>query len=82
MRVGILMGGESREREISFAGGRTVYDIFDRSLFEPIPIFIDSLGNWIYLDWQFLYKGTIRDFYPPHPPTEEFQYYAEQTAAN
>ncbi len=28
-------------------------------------MFVDSLGNFILLDWQFIYKGTIRDFYPP-----------------
>ncbi len=64
MRVGIFFGGISREREVSFAGGRTVYDNMDKSVFEPVPIFVDSLGQFILLDWQFLYKGTIRDFYP------------------
>ncbi len=64
MKVGIFFGGSSREREISFAGGRTVYDNLDKSLFEPVPIFVDSLNNLILLDWQFIYKGTIRDFYP------------------
>src|ERR1700728_3837893 len=62
MRIGILFGGRSREREISFAGGRTVYDLLDKSLFEPVPVFI---GSFILLDWQYLYKGSIRDFYPP-----------------
>lgn len=65
IRIGIFFGGGSREREISFAGGRTVYDNLDKNLFEPVPIFIDSLGNFIELDWNFVYKGTIRDFYPP-----------------
>ena len=65
MRIGIFFGGRSREREISFAGGRTVYDNLDKALFEPIPIFVDSLGHFIRLKWPFLYKGTIRDFYPP-----------------
>jgi UDP-N-acetylmuramate--alanine ligase len=65
MRIGIIFGGKSREREISFAGGRTVYDLLDKSHFEPVPIFMDSLGNFIELDWQYLYKGSIRDFYPP-----------------
>lgn len=64
IKVGILFGGKSREREISFAGGRTVYDILDKTLFEPIPIFIDSIGNFILLQWSYMYKGTIRDFYP------------------
>ena len=65
MRIGIFFGGPSREREISFAGGRTVYDNLDKALFEPVPIFVDSRGHFILLDWQHLYKGTIRDFYPP-----------------
>lgn len=65
MKTGIFFGGPSREREISFAGGRTVYDNLNKSLFEPVLIFVDSLRNLILLDWQYVYKGTIRDFYPP-----------------
>jgi UDP-N-acetylmuramate--alanine ligase len=65
MKIGIFFGGTSREREISFAGGRTVFDNLDKGLFQPVPIFVDSQGHFILLDWQYLYKGTIRDFYPP-----------------
>ena len=65
MRIGIFFGGTSREREISFAGGRTVFDNLDKGLFQPVPIFVDSLGQFILLDWPNIYKGTIRDFYPP-----------------
>nr|WP_174805432.1 D-alanine--D-alanine ligase [Hymenobacter sp. UV11] len=65
MRIGIFFGGTSREREISFAGGRTVFDNLDKGLFQPVPVFVDSLGHFILLDWQYLYKGTIRDFFPP-----------------
>ncbi|MEI7802348.1 MAG: D-alanine--D-alanine ligase, partial [Bacteroidota bacterium] len=64
MRIGIFFGGSSREREISFAGGRTVYDNLNKTIFEPVPIFIDSFHNLILLDWQYIYKGSIRDFYP------------------
>lgn len=81
IKVGILFGGPSREREIAFAGGRTVYDNLNKSLFEPIPIFIDSHCNFILLDWQYVYKGTIRDFYPPvsalPDSPNEFQIYLE-----
>jgi len=81
MKIGIFFGGQSREREISFAGGRTVYDNLNKTIFEPIPIFVDSLGNFIRLDWQFIYKGTIRDFYPPltflPPSPKGFQVYME-----
>lgn len=65
IKVGIFFGGNSREREVSFAGGRTVYDNLDKTLFEPVPIFVDSFNNFILLDWQYIYKGSIRDFYPP-----------------
>ncbi len=65
IKVGIFFGGPSREREISFAGGRTVYDNLDKSLFEAVPIFVDSFRRWYLLDWQYLYRGSIRDFFPP-----------------
>ncbi|WP_347156564.1 D-alanine--D-alanine ligase family protein [Pontibacter chitinilyticus] len=85
MKVGIIFGGPSREREISFAGGRTVYDNLDKALFEAVPVFVDSLGNFILLDWQYIYKGTIRDFYPPVaalPETEHgLQIYMESLGA-
>jgi UDP-N-acetylmuramate--alanine ligase len=81
MKIGIFFGGQSREREISFAGGRTVYDNLNKDLFEAIPVFIDSTGNFILLDWECIYKGTIRDFYPPvsESPISEnhFQLYIE-----
>jgi D-alanine-D-alanine ligase len=81
IRVGILFGGVSKEREISFAGGRTVYDNLDKALFEPVPLFVDSFGQFILLNWEFVYKGSIRDFYPPLDMVPaspgEFQVYAE-----
>ena len=79
-RIGIIFGGQSKEREISFAGGRTVYDNLNKSLFEAIPVFVDSFGNLVELNWEFIYKGTIRDFYPPVeflPTGSVFQLYAE-----
>lgn len=81
MRIGIFFGGNSREREVSFAGGRTVYDNLNKALFEAVPIFVDSFGNLVLLDWQYLYKGSIRDFYPPVeallPSPNLFQVYVE-----
>lgn len=82
IKIGIIFGGFSKEREISFAGGRTVYDNLNKSLFEAVPVFIDSFGNFVLLDWEFVYKGSIRDFYPPAefiPDKKgDFQIYAEQ----
>ena len=81
LKVGIVFGGNSREREISFAGGRTVYDNLNKSLFETVPLFVDSFGNFVLLNWENIYKGSIRDFYPSveflPACTNEFQVYAE-----
>jgi D-alanine-D-alanine ligase/UDP-N-acetylmuramate--alanine ligase len=83
LRIGIIFGGSSREREVSFAGGRTVYDNLDKSLFEPVPLFADSFGNFVLINWEFIYKGSIRDFYPPvefiPSSPNEFQVYAESS---
>lgn len=81
IKVGIFFGGASREREVSFAGGRTIYDNLDKSMFEAVPIFVDQTGRFIQLDWPFIYRGTIRDFFPPASFLPEsknhFQIYAD-----
>ncbi|MBS1646452.1 MAG: D-alanine--D-alanine ligase [Bacteroidetes bacterium] len=85
MKVGIIFGGSSKEREVSFAGGRTVYDNLNKSIFEAVPLFVDSFGSFVLLDWQFIYKGSIRDFYPPvdflPADNTQFQLYAENLGA-
>lgn len=81
IKVGIFFGGASREREVSFSGGRTVYDNLDKSLFDAVPLFVDSFNNIILLNKELIYKGSIRDFYPPVEfiPTSphNFQVYVE-----
>lgn len=86
MKVGIFFGGASREREVSFSGGRTVYDNLNKSLFTPVPLFVDSFNNIILLNKELIYKGSIRDFYPPAqymPATQHnFQHYVESLEAD
>ncbi len=81
IKIGIFFGGTSRLRERSFALGRTVYNYLNRTCFEPIPIFVDSLENIILLDWQKLYQDGIRDFFPPpellRSSPNQFQIYLE-----
>ncbi|TAH18273.1 MAG: D-alanine--D-alanine ligase [Cytophagales bacterium] len=79
MRIGIFFGGQPREREISFAGGKTVFENISKALFIPIPIFVDSLGNFILIDNQYLYENSIRDFFPPKSFIEDdtFSVYVE-----
>ena len=78
MRIGVFFGGPSREREISFAGGKTAFEYLDKSLFEPVPIFVDSFGRFIKLEHAFMYESEIRDFYPaPQYQSDGFKTYIE-----
>ncbi|MDP1991820.1 MAG: D-alanine--D-alanine ligase [Syntrophales bacterium] len=42
IRVGIIMGGLSSEKEVSLESGRNIFSKIDRRLYDPIPIFMDS----------------------------------------
>ncbi len=61
-RIGVLMGGKSIEREVSFNSGRTVCDHLDSSRYEIIPIFQTEQGDLYLLPWHFLHRGKIADF--------------------
>ncbi len=65
MRIGIFFGGPAREREISFAGGKTAVAHLNKALFTPIPIFIDSFGHFILIKEELIFKESIREFFPP-----------------
>ena len=62
LRVGIIMGGKSIEREVSFNSGRTIYDHIDIKLYKPIVIFQRSDGCLFLLPLHFMYRGKITDF--------------------
>ncbi len=78
MRIGVFFGGTSREREISFAGGKTAFEYLDKVLFEPVPVFVDSFGRFIKLEKNLMYEARIRDFYPSkEDQTDGFSAYIE-----
>lgn len=62
LRVGVLMGGMSIEREVSFNSGRTVCDHLDTTRYTIVPIFQHSTGKIFILPWHFLHRGKISDF--------------------
>jgi len=41
LRVGVIFGGSSSEKEVSLEGGRNVYQKLDQTKYEVLPIFID-----------------------------------------
>jgi len=62
LRVGVLMGGKSIEKEVSFNSGRTMCDHLDTARYEVIPLFQTGCGDLFILPWHFLHRGKISDF--------------------
>ncbi len=61
LRVGIILGGMSSEREVSLNSGRNVYDNMDREAYDPLPIFMDGEGRLWILPWQLVSQNTTTD---------------------
>jgi D-alanine--D-alanine ligase len=60
--IGVLMGGKSAEREVSFNSGRTICDHLDTACYDIVPFF-QTQSNVLYiLPWPFLHRGKIIDF--------------------
>ncbi len=62
IRIGVLMGGKSGEREVSFNSGRTVCDHLDTMRYAIIPLYQTTDGNLFVLPWSFLHRGKTSDF--------------------
>ncbi len=62
LRVGVLMGGKSIEREVSFNSGRTICDHLDTQRYTIIPLFQTISNRLFILPWHFLHRGKISDF--------------------
>lgn len=62
LRVGVLMGGKSIEREVSLNSGRTICDHLDTTRYEVIPLFQTKQGLLYILPWVFLHRGKTSDF--------------------
>ncbi|MCD6152859.1 MAG: D-alanine--D-alanine ligase [Syntrophobacterales bacterium] len=57
IKVGVIMGGMSSEREVSLESGRNIFSKMDRQKYDPIPIFMDSEG----LLWEIPIKLLMRN---------------------
>ncbi len=62
LRIGVLMGGRSQEREVSLNSGRTICDHVDTSCYVVIPLFQTSDGALYVMPSTFLHRGKISDF--------------------
>ncbi|MFQ5886961.1 MAG: hypothetical protein ACE5II_06985, partial [Anaerolineae bacterium] len=61
MRVGVLFGGASSEREASLASGRQVYMHLNRQKHIPIPIFVDTENRFWELPKKLVVQNTTSD---------------------
>jgi D-alanine-D-alanine ligase len=57
MRVGIIMGGLSSEKEVSLESGRNIFSKIDRGKYDPVPIFMDSRAAF----WEIPVKLIMRN---------------------
>ncbi len=60
--IGVLMGGASIEKEVSFNTGRTLCDHMDTEKYNSVPFFLTADGKLYKLPWRFMYRGKISDF--------------------
>ncbi|HOJ52281.1 MAG TPA: D-alanine--D-alanine ligase family protein [Syntrophales bacterium] len=61
LRVGIIMGGLSSEKEVSLESGRNIFSKMDRRRFEPIPIFMDKKARLWEIPLKLLMRNSTSD---------------------
>ncbi len=61
LRVGVVMGGMSSEREISLESGRNIYFNLNPQKYEGIPVFLDAEGRFWEMPLQLLVQNTTVD---------------------
>lgn len=64
VKIGIFFGGPAREREVSYAGGRTALANLDKGLFEPVLVFVDGRGRFRLVTPDFLQFPILREALP------------------
>jgi UDP-N-acetylmuramate--alanine ligase len=62
LKIGVLMGGKSIEKEVSFNSGRTICNHLDTARYTVIPLFHHTTGELYILPERFLCRGKISDF--------------------
>jgi D-alanine-D-alanine ligase len=61
LRVGVILGGMSSEREVSLNSGRNVFDNIDREAYDPRAVFMDGEGRLWIIPWQLISQNTTKD---------------------
>jgi D-alanine-D-alanine ligase len=61
IRVGIIMGGLSSEKEVSLESGRNIFSKIDRRPYDPIPVFMDSRAALWEIPIKLLMRNSTSD---------------------
>ncbi|MCB0216936.1 MAG: ATP-grasp domain-containing protein [Chloroflexi bacterium] len=61
IRVGVVLGGRSSEREISLESGRNIFHNLDPSRFDKLAIYMDRRGRLWEIGLPLLLQNTTRD---------------------
>ena len=61
IKVGVIFGGMSSEKEVSLNSGRNVYDNLNGELYTGVPIFMDNEGRLWIIPWQLISQNTAAD---------------------
>ena len=61
LKVGVIFGGMSSEKEVSLNSGRNVYDNLDVERYARAPIFMDDEGKLWIIPWQLISQNTTTD---------------------
>ena len=61
IRVGIIMGGLSSEREVSLESGRNIFSKIDRRQYDPVPIFMDGRAALWEIPIKLLMRNSTSD---------------------
>jgi D-alanine-D-alanine ligase len=61
LRVGVILGGMSSEREVSLNSGRNVFDHLDREAYDSLAVFMDGEGRLWIIPWQLISQNTTTD---------------------
>jgi D-alanine-D-alanine ligase len=61
IRVGVVLGGRSSEREISLESGRNIYHSLDPSRYDKLALYMDRAGRLWEIGLPLLLQNTTRD---------------------
>jgi D-alanine-D-alanine ligase len=61
LRVGIIMGGISSEREVSLESGRNIFSKIDHRRYDPIPVFMDRRAALWEIPLKLLMRNSTSD---------------------